>query len=445
MTSGGSGEVPRSGYYADPSIPGYIRYWNGVSWVPGTSRPEPAPGEVLTPPPGAVAAPRPAPPQVPSQQQPEQRQQPEQPGQRQQPEQRQVPPQPVPPPPPQQQQQQQQPARSVPAPAPAPEPASRGGGEGAGQGGGGAAQWGVAQPEPTRVSWGQPAQSAQPAQPLPQQQPQQQPGRAEPGGPRRPEPRRQQGGQGVPGPQGVQQPVPWTQQVSQLARQEPGTPSPSAAGTQPAAEPRGPGPGSPAGRSGPTGHVTGQTFGDNAMAWRPPPSNPFLQAAQSPARPSGLGRRLVARLIDSLVVGAVVVVAGAPLALAALEHLREKIDEARLSGENAQVWLIDGTTGLYLGVFAGAVLLAGFLYEALPTAKWGRTLGKRLVRVRVLDIEGHDIPTFGQSVRRWLVYQVLGLLVLGVVNVIWCLFDRPWRQCWHDKSARTFVAADGGS
>ncbi|MBS2964553.1 RDD family protein [Actinocrinis puniceicyclus] len=32
---------PEAGYYADPSIPGYIRYWDGTQWVPGTSRPAP--------------------------------------------------------------------------------------------------------------------------------------------------------------------------------------------------------------------------------------------------------------------------------------------------------------------------------------------------------------------------------------------------------------------
>jgi hypothetical protein len=32
---------PPAGYYADPSIPGYIRYWDGNAWVPGTSRPAP--------------------------------------------------------------------------------------------------------------------------------------------------------------------------------------------------------------------------------------------------------------------------------------------------------------------------------------------------------------------------------------------------------------------
>lgn len=36
MTTG-----PEAGYYADPSIPGYIRYWDGTQWVEGTSRPAP--------------------------------------------------------------------------------------------------------------------------------------------------------------------------------------------------------------------------------------------------------------------------------------------------------------------------------------------------------------------------------------------------------------------
>ena len=32
---------PPAGYYADPSIPGYIRYWDGNEWVAGTSQPAP--------------------------------------------------------------------------------------------------------------------------------------------------------------------------------------------------------------------------------------------------------------------------------------------------------------------------------------------------------------------------------------------------------------------
>ncbi|MGW7240434.1 DUF2510 domain-containing protein [Streptomyces sp. NPDC054804] len=49
-------ERPREGYYPDPSIPGYVRYWNGAAWVPGTSRPAPSGGERLAPPPGSRPA-----------------------------------------------------------------------------------------------------------------------------------------------------------------------------------------------------------------------------------------------------------------------------------------------------------------------------------------------------------------------------------------------------
>ncbi len=41
---------PREGYYPDPSIPGYVRYWNGAAWVPGTSRPAPSDGRPLAAP-----------------------------------------------------------------------------------------------------------------------------------------------------------------------------------------------------------------------------------------------------------------------------------------------------------------------------------------------------------------------------------------------------------
>lgn len=54
-------ESPREGYYPDPSIPGYVRYWNGASWVPGTSRPAPRQDGTTpaTPPaPAADAAPQ---------------------------------------------------------------------------------------------------------------------------------------------------------------------------------------------------------------------------------------------------------------------------------------------------------------------------------------------------------------------------------------------------
>lgn len=47
----------------------------------------------------------------------------------------------------------------------------------------------------------------------------------------------------------------------------------------------------------------------------------------------------------------------------------------------------------------------------------------------------------GSALRRWLTYAVFLLLpLIGLLNVVWCAFDKPWRQCWHDKAGRTYVA-----
>ncbi|MGX9887129.1 RDD family protein [Streptomyces sp. NPDC002276] len=176
--------------------------------------------------------------------------------------------------------------------------------------------------------------------------------------------------------------------------------------------------------------------------WKPPVDDVFQAAArrQSAARPAGLGKRLVARLVDTLVLGAVTATAAVPLGAKAADHINEKIDAAKLSGRTETVWLLDGTTAAYLGIVLAVLLLFGVLYEALPTAKWGRTLGKKLCGLEVRGIESHEPPGFGGALRRWLVYSVPGVLGIGIVGVAWCLFDRPWRQCWHDKAAHTFVA-----
>ncbi|OPG05848.1 hypothetical protein B1R27_19920 [Streptomyces sp. GKU 895] len=178
------------------------------------------------------------------------------------------------------------------------------------------------------------------------------------------------------------------------------------------------------------------------LPWKPPVDDIFQAAArrQASARPAGLGKRLAARLLDTVVVLGVTAVAAVPLGTKALDHVDEKIDAAKLSGETVTVWLLDGTTSTYLGVILAVLLLFGVLYEALPTAKWGRTLGKKLLGLEVRDIEGGEPPSFGAALRRWLVYSVPGLLAIGVVGVVWGLFDKPWRQCWHDKAAHTFVA-----
>ncbi|MGA4849115.1 RDD family protein [Streptomyces sp. G5(2025)] len=484
---------PREGYYPDPSIPGYVRYWNGAAWVPGTSRPAPSDGEPLPPPPGtganaAVALPveetgphffdeepaavgqdqhgaRPEPasawaadaarqsglggeqerriswgapgqadPRVPSEAAPRA----ETPG--------------AAPEPPEDESnpgtvmiRAVKPGAAKPTAGegtvtfrrptgpvrPADGAAAGAGSDGtmairavrptSGQAGAQAAmpqapgptapttpaQASVPQQAPSPAPAPAPAvpAHAQPpaAQPQPQLNPQPQPAAPQPTVP-------QQGGASAPvtaGPGGGS--ASWAQQVHQLAGAAP---------------------------------VPRQGDGQPVVPWKPVAEDPFLAAAraQASARPAGLGRRLVARLVDSVVLAAVTGAAALPLGAEAADHVDSKIDAAKLSGEKTTVWLLDGTTAGYLGIILAVLLLFGVVYEALPTAKWGRTLGKKVCGIQVRDIEEHEPPTFGAALRRWLVYSVPGLLVIGLVGVVWCLFDKPWRQCWHDKAANTFVA-----
>ncbi|MEJ8672731.1 RDD family protein [Streptomyces sp. MS1.AVA.1] len=158
------------------------------------------------------------------------------------------------------------------------------------------------------------------------------------------------------------------------------------------------------------------------------------------AIPAALPRRVFARLIDYLAAGVVLAPIAVSQGTAAYQHLQGKIATARQSGVTVTVWLIDETTAAQLGVFASSLLLTGLFLEALPTALWGRTLGKKLLGLRVLDVESQTKPAPAPAVQRALTQLTLNILTVGVVGLLWCLVDRPWRQCWHDKAAKTFVA-----
>ncbi|WP_030224786.1 RDD family protein [Streptomyces sp. NRRL WC-3626] len=447
---------PREGYYPDPSIPGYVRYWNGASWVPGTSRPAPKDGEPLASPGGAGPA-RPAveetgphffdedPAEAPS------------------------------------------PAFPAPASEPAvspaeaqhgsrPEPASAWGADRSHQTGFGGDQ-------DRKVSWGADPRIPHTAAPAPAPAPQTADtpdGEAEaasgstfvfrrPAGQSRQEPaaatddgtmtfravppRTGEPGTGTaaPGRPGFGAGKAAAARAAAAAAATPSAPQqatapavpPQAAAAQPAAAPLASGPG---GGQSSWAQQVHRLAGDGeapVAPWKPPVDDVFQAAArrQAAARPAPLGKRLAARLLDTVVLGAVTALAAVPLGTRAMDHIDAKIEAAKQSGRTVTVWLLDGTTAVHLGIVLAVLLLAGVLLEVLPTVKWGRTLGKRLLGIEVRDIEGHDAPSFAAALRRWLVYSVPGLLVIGVVGVVWCLFDKPWHQCWHDKAAHTFVAA----
>ncbi len=93
----------------------------------------------------------------------------------------------------------------------------------------------------------------------------------------------------------------------------------------------------------------------------------------------------------------------------------------------------------------GAVLgIAGILmvlcYEPVLTWKYGATFGKRICGLRVARLSDGQNLTLGAAFGRWLVYLLIGFIPLGgLINVLSCCWDKPFRQCFHDKAAGSVV------
>lgn len=172
-------------------------------------------------------------------------------------------------------------------------------------------------------------------------------------------------------------------------------------------------------------------------AFIPPPRQELFP--QPRWRPAVLSRRFFARVVDMVVPLGVAAGVAAAVVPPAIEHLRDKVHRVRYEARTETVWLVDGTTTAAALSVLGAFLAAMFLYEVVPTWRWGRSLGKRLFGLRVADVGTHGPPTFRQALVRWLVFVVPGLLLVGVVGLVRGALDAPVRRMWHDQAARTFV------
>jgi uncharacterized RDD family membrane protein YckC len=85
---------------------------------------------------------------------------------------------------------------------------------------------------------------------------------------------------------------------------------------------------------------------------------------------------------------------------------------------------------------AGTFAIAGFLYLTVITALTGRTVGMRLLSLRVVDARTGLIPTGAQSARRALIYM-LSLASAGIV-LLYTFIDRE-RCTIHDRFSHTAV------
>jgi len=101
----------------------------------------------------------------------------------------------------------------------------------------------------------------------------------------------------------------------------------------------------------------------------------------------------------------------------------------------------DNAAGITIAVVVYASLLLGILcYEPFMHWRYGSTVGKLACRIRVVHVSSGQGLSLGQALGRYWIAFAMGIVpFLGWVNVLWCCWDQPNRQCLHDKAVSSVV------
>jgi uncharacterized RDD family membrane protein YckC len=163
---------------------------------------------------------------------------------------------------------------------------------------------------------------------------------------------------------------------------------------------------------------------------------------------AGLGERLVARILDILAVLALNVVVNGYFAYLFWQEAKPLV-QASMNDPFGATPPASGRLDTLVWIMLIVATLLWLLYEAPSTASRGQTLGKRIMRIKVIKLDDTKPLGFGLAFRRWarlgLWTPFWGCLGLGalfqLIDSVSPLFDQQLRQALHDKTVRTVVVA----
>lgn len=159
-------------------------------------------------------------------------------------------------------------------------------------------------------------------------------------------------------------------------------------------------------------------------------------------RVASWGARLAAYLIDALLMSVVLV----PVYVVMLwPALRDFIDSIPTDGSRVPVATMTTFEARVLGMSLAMSLVSlvvMFLYMVPQNVRYGRTVGKRVLGIRIRMLAEDRNPRWSEATIRYAVFG-LGTAVAGgifvLVDCLWPLWDKPWAQALHDKAAKTVV------
>lgn len=145
------------------------------------------------------------------------------------------------------------------------------------------------------------------------------------------------------------------------------------------------------------------------------------------------GERLVAYLVDSMIQTGVVSIMAIPAYLIVVIGVLH-------SGNGGSTTVAEAALGLVLFEVVIYTLFS-YLYHVEWILRSGSTVGKRLMKLRIVPLEGGPTPLARPALaRRWVGQYVLGFIPFySYVDGFWQLWDQPYKQCLHDKWPRTAV------
>ena len=148
----------------------------------------------------------------------------------------------------------------------------------------------------------------------------------------------------------------------------------------------------------------------------PPPATSTLAPATQPVAIAQLGQRGIAWFVDLIVITLIAMIPASYFLPAEGEPSFEEITEN------------GGVLAVMLGVY--------ILYPWLMEARWGATVGKLVVGLRVVNLDGTPVGIVGALVRSLL--RLLDGMFVGVVGAL-AIQLSPSRQRIGDRLARTLV------
>jgi uncharacterized RDD family membrane protein YckC len=156
-------------------------------------------------------------------------------------------------------------------------------------------------------------------------------------------------------------------------------------------------------------------------------------------------QRLVARIVDGLILAVIT----SPLLIWYFiwyfRHLPELVPPSTGAAPDMHEFLQLEVKLIGISLLYGlASSLVYFAYDWFQHAKWGQTIGKRIMKIKVVALVDRTPVTGGAAAKRAAAYALAPEVpfvggIFGLLNVLWLLWDKPNRQCLHDKFAGTVV------